>query len=750
MSIVIDWKLANPEDATQLISAAPIGSKTIDGQPVGIGLESNLSFGGDDEANLAINTRGRFTVTILNDAADTDEDGVVGATPVRTADGGLPPQLPFDADRAYLKIRTEAGVKAAGTVPLASLLSIDAQAEASAIFADYRVHEPSQPARAAFLLDLTKPARFATRLAHVQALEPGEALAFRFSGRVSADVTVSWSDVFTGQLGSVAELLGTATPIAISMKAGATLSFSVGVSDEFVVVFSRVDAARWRAGVRKVRASRVAPSVDAGIDVGFANPGELQRLVTATLEGVLGAPRERVREVLNAASLDALGSAQRKVATALLDRVGLKDELATMQALRERVDALEKRVAGTIEQVVKTRIALSFAYEYNRVSSETSLLQATLDAGALKALHGDLVRGQTEAAARGIREGKRGMELELYLNQKEITRTHSWGFTLGFGKWATVGGRDFKKISTVRRLDIQNRVQESYLGARSYTGTWVGETSEWGVDLKADMKNYSAEPLVSDFSFGVHLRWSSEQQLLSPAELEEWLDSGILWRVLRDQDVIDARATLAGALQRRAALTVQVTISNSAFRAMLPGLAASSPVSLAPALAMAMPWMKGSEARRSAARRRALYTPLWSLYLERGGHTQSDLAAAAERHVKRQGHPELVLTERTPSGRNAFSFAGLTHINGDTRGACAGFLRGCTILHTAIASGARNQKTIDKAVGAMDDLWQQSHHVRAIGTYLLDAAERAGMLADVTRTMTVEADGLAESLVLTA
>jgi hypothetical protein len=40
----------------------------------------------------------------------------------------------------------------------------------------------------------------------------------------------------------------------------------------------------------------------------------------------------------------------------------------------------------------------------------------------------------------------------------------------------------------------------------------------------------------------------------------------------------------------------------------------------------------------------------------------------------------------------------------------------------------------------MDDLWQQSHHVRAIGAYLLDAAEHVGVLADVTRTMTVEVD----------
>ena len=96
------------------------------------------------------------------------------------------------------------------------------------------------------------------------------------------------------------------------------------------------------------------------------------------------------------------------------------------------------------------------------------------------------------------------------------------------------------------------------------------------------------------------------------------------------------------------------------------------------------------------------------------------------------------------------SFAGLTQINGDTHGACEAFTRGARILQTALTSGARNQKTIDKAFGEMDDLWTQSHHVRAIGAYLVDAAERAGVLSAVTRTMTVQAAGLDKTVVVTA
>lgn len=748
MAFVVDWKPANPQGALKLISNDPLGSKSIDSKPVGIGLEANLSFGGDDSGGLSINSRGSFTVAILNDANDPDEDGILGSTAVKTADGALPPQLAFDPAVAYLKIRAEAGVKASGSLPLGAFVGIDAEAEASAIFADYRVHQPSEQARAAFTMDIGN-ARFATRLQDVLALEPGEALAFRFGGKVSADVTVSWSDLFTGQVGSLGKALGTVAPIAVSIKAGASASFSVGISDDFLIVFSRVDASRWRAGVRKVKSSRIAPSVDAGIDIGLANPRQLQDLIAVTLDGVLGAPFEKVQDLLKASSLDALGSTERKIAKTVLDRLGLKDERATIEALRERVGAIKEKIAGNIEKVLTTRIALSFAYEYNRITTDTNLLQATFTAKAIKALHPDVIKGKTQSAVQAIRDAKPGIDLELYLNQKEIVRTHSWGFTLGFGKWATIGGKDFKKVSTIRRTDFQGRIQESYLGARSYTGTWVGEKSEWGVDLKADMKNYSAEPLVNDFSFGIHLHWLVEQKNLSGDELEEWLDSGIIWRVFREQDVIEARAKLAPALSNSASLNVQITIPNSVVRTMLPELAASPTDSFAPALALAMPWMKISEARQSAASRRQLYTPLWAMYLANPNHSQGQFAAVAEQHVKDAGRPELILTERTVFNPNPFSFAGLTHINGNTLGACAAFTRGCKILNTAINSGARNQKTIDRAVGEMDDLWQQSHHVRAIGAYLLGAAERAGVLAEVTRTMTVDVEDM-DSVVITA
>jgi len=107
------------------------------------------------------------------------------------------------------------------------------------------------------------------------------------------------------------------------------------------------------------------------------------------------AGRGRVGPARGDAGKAAGGRGKRQFATTLIERVGLKQEFATIEALRQRVEEIEKRIGEVITDIAKTRISLSFAYEYSRVSEKVNLLQATLDRSALKAFHADLIRAQT-------------------------------------------------------------------------------------------------------------------------------------------------------------------------------------------------------------------------------------------------------------------------------------------------------------------------------------------------------------------
>jgi len=368
------------------------------------------------------------------------------------------------------------------------------------------------------------------------------------------------------------------------------------------------------------------------------------------------------------------------------------------------------------------------------VSSTTSLVQVLLSEDNLKALHADLAGSRTDALLK--KAGEPGVKVETYLNEKEVSRSQVWGFTLGFGKWATLGGKDFKNVTTVRRTDIDGRVQDVYHGARSYAGTWIGETFKWGVDFKADMKEFARDPLVSDFSLGLHLYWLNDQKELSGMELEQWLDSALIWQVIREVDLVDVRARLAPALGDKATLSVQMVIPNTAIRSMLPLLASANADGFASALGAAMPWMN-SPARSSATRRSTLYGPLWSSFMQSPERPMSSLRNMAAQHLSKHGHQDMRVRELTP-GTDPFSFSGLTSLNGDTIEACNKFARGMQILNTSIQSGARNQKTIDKVYGEVNDLFAHSHHVRALGIHLAEAATRAGVAGLVTRTMTVQ------------
>ena len=70
-------------------------------------------------------------------------------------------------------------------------------------------------------------------------------------------------------------------------------------------------------------------------------------------------------------------------------------------------------------------------------------------------------------------------------------------FSLGIGKWVDVGGTDFRTVKKVERTNVEGALQRSYLGTRGYKGRWIGETYDWSVDLRADMKDYAKPVRVS-------------------------------------------------------------------------------------------------------------------------------------------------------------------------------------------------------------------------------------------------------------
>ena len=68
------------------------------------------------------------------------------------------------------------------------------------------------------------------------------------------------------------------------------------------------------------------------------------------------------------------------------------------------------------------------------------------------------------------------------------------------------------------------------------------------------------------------------------------------------------------------------------------------------------------------------------------------------------------------------------------------FVRGLETLRRAIDARAPGRATLEAVFHDLSGFWEQSHHVRAAGSFLLDAARAVGVLDAVERTATFTID----------
>jgi hypothetical protein len=734
-------KLQDPESFKALISTKPVCDPSVGPILPGAAIASGQSFAGDV---LSVNVHGELSLRAFNSTDDTDEDALLGEVSSDLPVDALPPQIQLPADGAYLKYRAAAGVKAAAHGETLESLGFAVEAGFDVILADYHLHACSETTRGAVLHDLQN-LRTSLRLQDVLGLAPGEAVSQQVVGRLSAAVEVSWADVFTGPIGPLSQLAGSGVSLLFKVSAGASVTASVSLRDEFLLAFSRVDAQRWRVGLRKARTREGAVGLDLGVSVEFADPAQVERIVGAAIEGVIGEPVGRIDALLAKASLDDLSAAERRIADFLIDRLGLDRALATLETLRERIEGVRARIRDAIEAVAKAKIALGFAYEYRRMRQDTTVGQCTVTRAGLETHHAALVRGRFQELFADAAAGQGGAVLEHFLYQKTIKTEASWGFSLAIGKWLSMGGRDTKTLRRVDRTSATGRVQRAFVGTRGYRE--AGDTRDrWGGDLSASMPGYSRDPVpaLSEFETAVALGRFDSQSRLKDDTLSAWLDLAVLWDVVSDDEAARARQALSGGIGKKCAMVAQVAVPHAAFATMRPRIAAANPTEFGAFLGAAMPWSK-EPGRHSVALRRRLYGPLWERYLADSDNVHRsgrDFVPRARQHLVDQGFRNLadmeqlyLLTRQRPHDASVFS--GTIDLNPHTFQNCRDFFNGVKTLNVGVISGQPDHGTLEGVFNKMQSLWRQGHHVLAAGAYLVEIARVTAVLDDVIRSMSI-------------
>ena len=733
-------KLVKLDDLPELLlPEETVGSASHNLKPLRCQVESRFPIPSSACPGVVFTVQAGSEASVFAFNAPTDRDPDLVLVPTGGAGSeARAGQLELTPGSCWLKVRHRASVGVEGGERLAeSRLWPDA--EAPVTFSDYRLHDPAENAVQAVTADLLNP-RFAQCLDDVQALRPNEALAFQASGTLRVLVEVSWSDVLASGLGALAGIVGAATPLAVELPAAAGVSGTVTVADEFTIVFSRLSDGRTRVTVKKADSRTFAAAADLCLAVTLAEPQQLELAVRDAVTGLLGEDYATVRALVDKASLSELSDIERWAAEALAARLGLGELVSAFTILREKLRQLEGALAEAVAEIATEKLAAGFAYEYRRLARGSSLLEVVLDAGAVAAHHASLCNGDLEPVIAAVLEGSPGLTLEGYLHRHTLERAHGWGFTLAIGPWVA-RGRQRRALTRVVEEDLAGRQRVSCLGLGAYEGRWLTSVAEWTVDLRADMPRFvpGGAPRLSEFALGFHLAWHWRQEALSEDRLDEVLDAAVLWGVLGLDHAADVRRRVAPAVGRIADLTVQLRFDDAPFRAILPAVAAGRDADFAAALGAAMPRRTGSQGRGDPCRRRELYAPLWAHVLEHPDAPARALVAVARQHLAKGDEAQLgFLEENYLKLAPTCTFVGLARVaNQNTAAAWREFRSGARLLHEAVVAAADEDGTLEKTFSLMVNLWAQTHHVRALGAFLLEAASTAGVAASVVRTLNV-------------
>ncbi|KRD32020.1 hypothetical protein ASE35_13775 [Lysobacter sp. Root916] len=585
-------------------------------------------------------------IHLYNSADDVDEDGVIGsraeAVDPAKASTDWRPQLAFQADSAWLKYSLSAAATAKATAKIGTAGG-SISGDRSLRLLCYKRHDAATRIGEAVLADVDEIASVLAA-SDIAGLGVGEAVALKSRGKLTASLSVSWSDIFSSSLHGLTEVLGAerAGAFLINIGASASASFTATVDDDFSLSFVRERASGDRAirvALRKSTVHDARFDAKAGVQIKFADPAAVEKVLGGVVAGVLDAPTAALKAIEEATSLDRVPERYRPIAEALAERFGL-DEVNPLPKLKKKLQELTELLNEHVTQIAETKVTLGFSYEYMRLASEASLLEATLSEDALSRLHGALLSFDFQ---RVLAYTGSGYALEFFLHQKTVERVRAWGFTLGVGTWFNLKSKQERKDRFVSRRYVSpagEALTRAYLGSTQYTANANTWTTEYGALLKADLEEARApqQTAARDFKCGLQLWWE-ESRIKTASELSRVVDDAVLWGVI-DADAAPAlQAQLQGALGSASECKprLSVMLSDHGLRQAMRAYAGADDATWARHAARALPWYAKQSARASCASREAVYAPLFEAYRRRPDASGSSLKQLIAKSLRDYG-----------------------------------------------------------------------------------------------------------------
>jgi hypothetical protein len=679
-------------------------------------------------------------ILLFNSKDDTssEDDGIIGAV------------FPDGGERVWLKYRVGVGAKANGGVESHGFgLSFDATANAKLI--QYRAHAPSENAWEAISGDLASPV-FAVVPENVRDLAEGDAVVLQAGGKLTAGFKVSWSHIFAQSAGALMALLPGGESIALETGLSASASVEVSIEDSFLLSFARVGE-RIRLDLKKSRTRSGRAGMKVGVSVRFLDEKAVGTLLVKVVDEIIGTRVDDLITQINNKTYGELGDGTKKVVDEVLSRFDLPIVGDAVAAVREKIGEVQTKAKSILEEVAKAKLEGAFAYEYARVSTSSSVLEAELTPAAVMVHHGQLLRGRVDGLLQAAGRDGSGIELKSFLRKRMLEIKRAYGFGIAVWKLSLAGHDKIDESRTDEERRVAGGPEERRMALtseRGYEGKILGNKWRWSVGLHATMPQFERDGTIGadDFDYGIAVTMERIESNVSRDELTEFLDLAEVWGILPpgrlDSEHNRLERALGGA--RDVTLTCELKLDHSAFKGVLGELARGDTRRVSRAMARSMYWMSGHGGLRSNPdKREQSYAEIWQSYLTSPHLDAKGIADVV--YARLNGHyRELAILERdgmpprsiAPDGRTVggLVYASSQGPQDSTRRVWKDLAEGAADLLSAVTQG---RKGIGDCFKKMRRHGEQSFWTRAFGTYLSGILEsRPLLLVGVDRIATVE------------
>jgi len=724
-----------------------------------------------DQAKKASADRGKFKralsasagvgIDLLNSASDKDSAGLFGATK-DTKDLGISPmpRLHPGPGQAWLKYRFGAGLRAEASVAL-GLGALEGDAGRNIEYGSYRRHAGAERISAALLSDLASMPS-ALDYDDVVALAAGDAVSLRMGGRLALKFVLDEDAIASSNLRPLSGAFGIAGPLFLQFTSGFKFSAEVAFTDDLRLCFVGLGDGRTHVSVRKADSSALALGGGASFSVGF--PQATQDLLLEQITGALfSATVDRVEAILSRLSPEQFLAGEPQLLQQLVARLGITAPISEhLVAVQKRLDGWKAKLKSTIVEVLKTRVEIGISYEYSRVATSGSLLEAEMDAQTLRELHPGLLafdlRPSLDLATseEAVAEPARRLKQFFYLHERRVTRISSRGFTLGIGKWLDISAKFVGQRTVIAQTDVRGYHRLSWISTHTVSGAFNEAESSSSLTFRAETDKFIESPRMGDLKFALGLE--STQQALNTSHLPSYLDLAALWGVIPlasiDAQFLRIKSIIPSTSEFNTVISVQ--ISDRLVRAVATWLKTHDNAGCCGLLARSLPFWKHYEGRSNPLVRERTYEPVFRKFLFEEG----SLNFYPERLVRNalaQSHPLLSRAEAAPNRPQQLAFAGFA-TQADDIGHHAIGMRLDTmrqalsqLLIAPLHSANEMNQVLDIIYGRQKTFAERSFLVRFFGALLAEVARASGYpdgwVASITFTYD-DAAGVSKTLAI--